>query len=544
MNRMDTPRANWDCKYIKERHSHSISAVQEDILNISPRLSYYNPTISLERKLHRRNSLNIPKDTTVPSRISASSVPSTEDNTPRSVADLVSEIATLELEVVHLERHLLTLYRTAFDQYISSSPTTVSRALTSHASFDQPKLQTILCSHKSHDKLPKPFKTAGGNVDSASTPIYISDRTDCDEATISHPRNSLQNSTSGHRSLADHFGSSIVDHVTEISPHRLSEEIIRCISAVYCKLAKPTRKSEDSDISFSSCTPSVSSSSSSYSPTEPCDFSSSQSCFESPKHKNLLYDNAIVVPHIRIDAHRFGYASKMLQNFRSLIRRLEKIDPREMNHDEQLSFWINIHNALVMHAYLAYGLQKNRMRSTHMILKAAYNVGGHSVNACTIQGSILGCEPHRPALWMLALFASTKRTTTVSQRHVYAIDRPEPLAHFALCTGAISDPPVRLYTAKQIYKELHSAKTEFILANVLVKKQNKILLPRMLYYYGKDASFELRDILEMICKCLPESQQRKDMERLCLKKKIEKYVEWLPYKSSFKYVVHRGLAQQ
>lgn len=83
-------------------------------------------------------------------------------------------------------------------------------------------------------------------------------------------------------------------------------------------------------------------------------------------------------------------------------------------------------------AFLAYGLQKNHMKSTHMILKvwtseinypkgfvsfkkfsyifiwlnvqAAYNVGGHSVNACTIQGSILGCEPHRPALvYVLAI---------------------------------------------------------------------------------------------------------------------------------------------
>ncbi|KAF3331236.1 hypothetical protein FCM35_KLT04590 [Carex littledalei] len=499
-------------------------------------------TISLERKLHRRNSLNIPKEI-VPNRNSTSSVPSTEANTPRSVADLVNEIATLELEVVHLERHLLTLYKTALDQHLSCSSSTFSRASSTDTSFDQPQLQTILGSHQSHERLPNPFKTVRGDEHLASTPTYTRVLTDNDNTTISKSCTNLQNSLYGHRSLADHFGSSIVDHVAEISPHRLSEEIIRCISSVYCKLSKPARKGEDSGISLSSSTPSVSSSSSSFSPTEPGDCSSSPSRFELPKHKNILYDNTIVVPHIRIDAHRFGYASKMLQNFRSLIRRLEKIDPREMKRDEQLSFWINIHNALVMHAFLAYGLQKNHMKSTHMILKAAYNVGGHSVNACTIQGSILGCEPHRPALWMLALFSSKRRSTTVNQGHVYALDRPEPLAHFAICTGAISDPPLRLYTAKQIYKELEIAKSEFIMANVSVKKQNKILLPRMLYYYGKDASFELCDILEMICKCLPESQQRKDMEQLCLKKRVERYVEWLPYKSSFRYVVHRGLAQ-
>ena len=34
---------------------------------------------------------------------------------------------------------------------------------------------------------------------------------------------------------------------------------------------------------------------------------------------------------------------------RALIKRLEKIDPTKMVREEQLCFWINIHNALVMH---------------------------------------------------------------------------------------------------------------------------------------------------------------------------------------------------
>lgn len=34
---------------------------------------------------------------------------------------------------------------------------------------------------------------------------------------------------------------------------------------------------------------------------------------------------------------------------RSLVHRLEKVDPSRMKNDEKLAFWINIHNALVMH---------------------------------------------------------------------------------------------------------------------------------------------------------------------------------------------------
>lgn len=45
----------------------------------------------------------------------------------------------------------------------------------------------------------------------------------------------------------------------------------------------------------------------------------------------------------------FIYLCSLFFNLRSLIKRLEKIDPTKMAHEEQLCFWINIHNALVMH---------------------------------------------------------------------------------------------------------------------------------------------------------------------------------------------------
>ena len=34
---------------------------------------------------------------------------------------------------------------------------------------------------------------------------------------------------------------------------------------------------------------------------------------------------------------------------RSLVYRLEEADPKRMKHEEKLAFWINVHNALVMH---------------------------------------------------------------------------------------------------------------------------------------------------------------------------------------------------
>lgn len=37
---------------------------------------------------------------------------------------------------------------------------------------------------------------------------------------------------------------------------------------------------------------------------------------------------------------------------RSLVSRLEEVDPKKMKHEEKLAFWINVHNVLVMHVII------------------------------------------------------------------------------------------------------------------------------------------------------------------------------------------------
>ncbi|KAG1358975.1 hypothetical protein COCNU_08G004210 [Cocos nucifera] len=490
----------------REQHfrSSSVSGTYEDILNISPGLSYQNP----------------------------------------SVVELVKEISALELEVIHLERYLLSLYRTAFDQYLASSSTAADHASRSPAECHAGPLRqdsTIQISHQAtHSISPDPVVDKSCHSQSlerveetASNCRHTENSPAHDLAFSSDLKNDMPKSVSGHRSLADHLGASITDHVPEICC-KLSEDIIRCISAIYCTLANPQAQNVEQ---MASPTPSVSSSST-FSPQDPCDnwspqchYGATASPSQSESLKSFQYNDMVEIPQIHIDGDRFGYASKMLNIFRSLIQHLEKIDPRKLKHDEQLAFWVNIHNALVMHAYfimfveisqafLAYGLHESHMKSTYSILKATYNVGGRSINANVIQSSILGCQTHRPALWLRSIFSPAAKFTNGNGKHPYALDRPEPLAHFALCSGACSDPPVRLYTAKGINEELELAKAEFIQVNVSVRKEKKIVLPKILYYYAKDAYLELSDLMEMVCNCMPEAQQKAIRE--CLKRKLDK----------------------
>jgi hypothetical protein len=95
---------------------------------------------------------------------------------------------------------------------------------------------------------------------------------------------------------------------------------------------------------------------------------------------------------------------------------------------------------------------------------------------------------------------------------------------------------VRLYTAKKIHQQLEAARTEFIQGSVVVRKQ-ALLLPKVLHYYARDAALELRHLVELVCESMSDAQREH-----CPRRRADKRVEWMPYKSSFRYVVHRDLA--
>ncbi|XP_066394591.1 uncharacterized protein [Miscanthus floridulus] len=507
-----TPRSvQSSCSLQRRYSSRSILKPQEGALDMSPRFSYCKPATHRDKMFNRRYSLNLPEQ--LPGHYCRKASERTQKATSKSVADLVGEIAALEQEVIRKELHLLSLYRRAFDQYVSESCSFTSEQVDQEIlkNIDEGALRLRDIKHSAAFNLP----------------------------TVSNSE--VSKSGARHSSLVNFLSASISEYVPKISC-KLSEDILGCIAAVYCKLSITEPQGAECMAS-----PSLSvSSSSTFSPRRRNDSWSPRYNFDSPRPCGLQKETCeqnigmIVIPRIRIDADKFDYASKMLETIRSLIQRLEKVDPMKMTHEEQLCFWINIHNALVMHAFLAYGLHDKRMKSTDMILKAAYNVCGQSVNAQTIQNSILGCQSHRPSLWVRVLFTPTKRSSAGTARHPYALHHPEPVAHFALSTGAFSDPPVRLYTAKKIHQQLEAARTEFIQGGVVVRKQ-AMLLPKVLHYYARDAALELRHLVELVCESMSDAQQ-KQLQQHGIRRRVDKCVEWMPYKSSFRYVVHRDLA--
>ncbi|TYG75307.1 hypothetical protein ES288_D03G019800v1 [Gossypium darwinii] len=487
----------------------------------------------------------------------------------KPATELIKEIAVLELEVVYLEQYLLLLYRKAFDQQVSSislskrderikTPLDSPRGRFSKVSRpdDVSKVENLAV-RSSYCENPCEEPSVHRCHSSLSQHSVLSSRTSpLDEnldrairACHSQPLSMTEyaQNASNIISLAEHLGTRISDHVPE-TPNKLSEDMIKCMAAIYCKLADPPLIQNG----FSSPNSSMSSASA-FSPPQQHDMwspgfrnnSSFDVRLDNPFHVEGLkefsgpYSTMVEVPWIFRDSQKLGDVEHLLQNFRSLICRLEEIDPMNLKHEEKLAFWINIHNSLVMHAFLAYGIPQNNVKRLFLLLRAAYNIGGHTISADTIQSSILGCRISRPGQWLRLLLSSKTKFKTGDEKQAYAIKQPEPLLYFALCTGNHSDPAIRAYTPKRVFQELETAKEEYIRATFGVRKDQKILLPKIIESFAKDSSLDSVGIIEMVEHALPESLRRSI--RKCQLGKSRKNIAWIPRNFTFRYLISKEL---
>ncbi|GER35709.1 hypothetical protein STAS_12013 [Striga asiatica] len=547
--------------------------------NVQVENSLRQEILTLEKRLHEQVSVRCALEKALGYKNSAhDNITNEEATIPKSATELIREISVLELEVGHLEQYLLSLYRKAFDQPISSlSPkkkmeeqfksrivTTPRRRRLDFSRSDSlkekksakggPFEEKFLDSsvQRSHSSLSQ----RGALLNRASSPPS-DDLGKALRSCHSQPLSMIeyaQNSSSSHViSLAEHLGASISDHILE-TPNKLSEDMVRCMCTIYCKLADNRGLSSPNSSS-------VSSSTSAFSPKEQCGGdndmwgpgfrvdSSFDVRLDNPFHVEGLkdfsgpYSSMVEVNCLLLyrDSQKSGDIEFLLQNFRSLVSRLGEVDPRKMMHEEKLAFWINVHNALVMHAFLAYGIPQNNMKRMFLLLKAAYNVGGQIVSADVIQSSILGCRMSRPGQWLRLLLPSKSKFKSADERQAYGIERLEPLLYFALSCGSHSDPAVRVFTPKRIYQELEAAKEDYIRATFGVRKDNKILLPKIVDSFAKDSGLCQAGVLETIEKSLPESL-KKSIKK-CQLAKNKKSIEWVPHNFSFRYIIMKEIAR-
>ncbi|XP_021896587.1 uncharacterized protein LOC110813666 isoform X1 [Carica papaya] len=513
-----------------------------------------------------------------------------ENSIPKEAKELIKEVALLELEVVYLEQYLLSLYRKNFDKTISMM-STIDERLKPNSVLDKgitqevtdndtlwkndnsvsrsgllksPRRNSVSSSpkecndslgqqklldsgiHRSHSSL---SQNAAHSFRMSPSSKAVAKAVDSYHSLPLSMLEQAQTDTSNGESLAMHLGTCISDHVPE-TPNWLSEEMVKCISTIYCELADPPLMNQDYLPSPVSCSSSMEMLSSQdqgdFRNQEWGNFSSFNSDFDhsfqngDSKEFGGSYSLMAKVQGIQSESQETKDMKYKLRRYRSLVYRLEEVNPKIMKHEEKLAFWINVHNALVMHAFLVYGIPNNNLRRTSLILKAAYNVGGQTVNVDVIQSSILRCRMPRPGQWLRLLLPSKPKLKAGDARKAFAIQHPEPLLHFALCTGCYSDPALRIYTPTRIRQELEAARGEYIQSNISLSKDQKILLPKIVESFAKDSNLCIVGLLEMIEHDMPHSLKKKIQQSQ--HRKSGKAIEWIPHNFVFRYLLSEELA--
>ncbi|KAB2018071.1 hypothetical protein ES319_D08G204900v1 [Gossypium barbadense] len=454
--------------------------------------------------------------------------------------ELITEIELLEEEVANREQHVLSLYRSIFDHCVSRPPSgqssgKASPARTKHTSRKHPSIiSSAFCSSK---KFPlRPLQALVSTNDSGKRTSRSIDASQfCGKSDILFDMSCSYPIKEKVQGMEKNSVLRTLKEQLYQCPSKLSEEMVKCMAAVYCWLRSATSLNSEKNRS-----PLLSRSSTDVVLPRR----------SSGEDQDLSCTSNIEISWISTDKSQFSRASIAISNYRALVEQLEKVTVSQMEYSAQIAFWINVYNALIMHAYLAYGIPHSSLRRLALFHKAAYSIGGHIISANAIEQSIFCfCTP-RIGRWLETILSTALRKKSGEERLFISsklgLPYPQPLACFALCTGAFSDPVLKVYTASNVKEELEVAKREFLQANVVVKKSKKVFLPRVLERFAKEASISSDDILnwvtENVDKKLHNSIQK------CIdgksKKKSSQVIDWLPYNSSFRYILSKDLTEK
>ncbi|XP_024393324.1 uncharacterized protein [Physcomitrium patens] len=317
---------------------------------------------------------------------------------------------------------------------------------------------------------------------------------------------------------------------TSYSPNELSEQMVRCMISIYRHLADSNNSKQESlsssktQTSTSPLTATTNSSASLV--TESSILSVNRSPLVDLRSKGVLgnedspdpfksrgkipwadigpYAHVLEVSWLSVGKDQLEFAAQALGSFKILVEQLSRLDPSNLKHEEKLAFWINLYNALLMHAYLAYGIPKSDLKFFALLQKAAYTVGGHSFNAATMEFCLLRSKStaHRPQLTLLMSLHKNKLT---EDRSKFGIDHPESLASFGLCSGTRSSPMVRVYTAKHVKAQLEDSLRDYARAAVGISTKGRLLIPKLLYTYARE-HVEDADIMDWVFNRLLSNQ--------------------------------------
>ncbi|KAM3710473.1 hypothetical protein ACB098_01G033400 [Castanea mollissima] len=479
---------------------------------------------------------------------------------PANTLELLAEVAVLEEEVVRLEEQVVHFRQDLYQEavHISSTKRSVENSADSYAPYPS----------KNHKSEQGKFSTQNV-VDSAASlrrhkPSLSDDgRGKEDQSCTNSTRNQKGSSMHKSQTTKTPVKRPIISHISaekrlnpqnlqlerrvkdqasleaetlderlrlsgDDSPNRISENILKCLSSILLRLGSTKNRSGEENLpSFSTLAARESSEETNY--WDPYGI-----CSEFGKRDIGPYKKLCQIEAGSINLNRTANSMFLLSRLKLLLGKLASVNLESHTHQEKLAFWINIYNSCMMNAFLEYGIPESPEMVVALMQKATINVGGHLLNAITIEHFILRLPYHSKYT-----FSRGAKNDEKTVRSRFGLELSEPLVTFALSCGSWSSPAVRVYTASQVENELEVAKKEFLQAAIGVSA-TKFAIPKLLDWYLPDFAKDLESLLDWICLQLPNELAKEAIKCLESGKKepFSQFIQVMPYEFNFRYLLY------
>lgn len=454
---------------------------------------------------------------------------------PRHTLELLAEVAVLEEEVVRLEEQVVSFRQGLYQEavYLSSkrnleSPNNNENSpvrSTKHQrskSMSQHELSSMITPPKKHQASPRP------NLNSVTKPVDVGGK---ENQTSSNGLKDKKDTKSPEKKLGRFLTSDkkknplikVDDRLADqdkahesvseslqcgTAANRVSEDLLKCLVSIILRI------SSSKDIVL-----------------DPY-----RNCSEWRTRELGAYKNLCSVDASSIDLGKRINALFLIHRLKFLLNKLSVVNLDGLSHQQKLAFWINTYNSCVMNGFLEHGFPETPEMVVALMQKAIIVVGGHSLNAITIEHFILRFPYH------LKFNCPKTATHEETKAHsTFGLEWSEPLVTFALSCGSWSSPAVRVYTAAGVEKELEAAKRDYLQASVWISKKNKLMIPMVLDWYLLDFAKDVESLLDWVCLQLPDKLREEALK--CVERKAKEslmeLVQVVPYDFSFRLLLHQ-----
>ncbi|XP_009139603.1 uncharacterized protein LOC103863524 [Brassica rapa] len=462
---------------------------------------------------------------------------------PRHTLELLAEVAVLEEEVVRLEEQVVSYRQGLYQEavYISSkknveSPNSNNNGLKESSPIRNTKHQRSksMSQHEFNSMITPPKKHHQQSLSFSRSVSSSRKLFSTDQRVVVNSKQTNQIKKDKESSPEKKLGRFLKKKKPLVKPEaafqiddRLEEQDKAQESSVSGSSSEANRVSED----LLKCLVSIILRISSSKDTVLDPYSN---CLEWRAREIGAYKNLCSVDASSIDLGRRTNASFLIHRLKFLLNKLSVVNLDGLSHQQKLAFWINTYNSCVMNAFLEHGVPGTPEMVVALMQKATIIVGGHSLNAITIEHFILRLPYHLK-------FTCPKTATHEEMRahSTFGLEWSEPLVTFALACGSWSSPAVRVYTAANVEEELEAAKRDYLQASVGISKKNKLMLPKVLDWYLLDFAKDLESLLDWVCLQLPDKLREEALK--CMERKnkesLMELVQVVPYDFSFRLLL-------